>query len=76
VPTKEEKKKQIEDEPLKNIIERIKEQKVKCAKARDELRALYEELEEIVDSMETADEELDSAVKSLETAVDTMSQYQ
>jgi hypothetical protein len=60
---------------LKKQLAAIEKSKLKLAADRDKLREQFHELEDILESMDTAIEGIEDGKRMIEDAVDTMSQY-
>ena len=59
---------------MKRLIDRVGREKVKIAKARDNLREMYDELSNLVECFDAGEEGIDNAIRELTDAVDRISE--
>ena len=64
----------MKDKELKMIIDKIEKHKNAIAKERNELRELYSDLGDLVDSFDCGVVELDEGIRSILDAIDHISE--
>ena len=60
---------------MEKLISEIEKRRTIIGKARDELRDLVSEAEQLAESCDDADHDLESAIRALEDANEYLSQY-
>jgi ABC-type transporter Mla subunit MlaD len=64
-----------EQQQVTRLLATIQAKTVKVAKLRDELRAIHEDLEGIIDSLNTGVADIEDGARQIESGIDTLSQY-
>ena len=60
---------------IKKLCNQIDKQKQAIMDGRDKLRALYQDLDDICDSLDTAENDIDDGLHMILNGIDAMSQY-
>lgn len=64
----------MEIKELKNIMKKIEEKKIIIAKNRDEIRELYDEIGDCLESFDTGIQGLDDGILDICNAIDSISE--